>query len=326
MAEYKVPQDVEAEDKLLGPFSFRQFIYLIIAAAAGVLAWALSRVFLPLLLIPAPITIFFLVLALPLRKDQPMEIYLAAVISYYFKPRKRLWSPDGMQSLVEITTPKETEMVRSKNLSSQEAEQRLSYLSHIVDTEGWAVRGVAAPVNSTDKVSRDVILEASEAEDVLDGSTGVARSFESMLSRSKEERRQAMMERVTHAAPSATTTPQAQVTPAPPEPAVNPQPVQPTTQDDSVNISYNPYPASMHQSVIQPSSDQTTQPVQPPQNVAPLPPPVDESSQTTSDTPVSPDIINLANNHDLSIETIAHEAHRIHDKEAHDDEVMISLR
>ncbi len=32
MAVYKVPQDVEAEDKLLGPFSMRQFIYLIIAA------------------------------------------------------------------------------------------------------------------------------------------------------------------------------------------------------------------------------------------------------------------------------------------------------
>ena len=34
MAEYKVAQDVEAEDKLIGPFSFRQFIYLIIAAVA----------------------------------------------------------------------------------------------------------------------------------------------------------------------------------------------------------------------------------------------------------------------------------------------------
>ena len=35
MAEYKVAQDVEAEDKLIGPFSFRQFIYLIIVAIAG---------------------------------------------------------------------------------------------------------------------------------------------------------------------------------------------------------------------------------------------------------------------------------------------------
>ena len=35
MAQYKVPQDVEAEDKLIGPFSFRQFIYLGVAVLTG---------------------------------------------------------------------------------------------------------------------------------------------------------------------------------------------------------------------------------------------------------------------------------------------------
>ena len=42
MAQYKVPQDVEADDKLLGPLNFRQFIYLLIAAALLALAWALA--------------------------------------------------------------------------------------------------------------------------------------------------------------------------------------------------------------------------------------------------------------------------------------------
>ena len=54
MAVYKVPQDVEAEDKLLGPFSMRQFIYLIIAAMGIAIGWALAQVLLPLALIPAP--------------------------------------------------------------------------------------------------------------------------------------------------------------------------------------------------------------------------------------------------------------------------------
>ena len=48
MAVYKVPQDVEAEDKLLGPFSMRQFIYLIIAAMGIAIGWALAQVLLPL--------------------------------------------------------------------------------------------------------------------------------------------------------------------------------------------------------------------------------------------------------------------------------------
>jgi len=103
MAEYKVPQDVEADDKLLGPFSFRQFIYLIIVALAIAMGWGLSRLFIPLAIIPLPIVIFFGALALPLRKDQPMEVYLAAIVSFYLKPRRRLWKPDGLTELIEVT-------------------------------------------------------------------------------------------------------------------------------------------------------------------------------------------------------------------------------
>jgi hypothetical protein len=58
--------------------------------------------------------------------------------------------------------------------------------------------------------------------------------------------------------------------------------------------------------------------------------PVGESNNndvTTSEKPVSPDIINLANNSDLSVETLAREAKRIHEKEANleEEEVVISL-
>ena len=126
MAEYKVAQDVEAEDKLIGPFSFRQFIYLIIAAVAVALAWGLGQIFIGLAIIPLPVIIFFTVLALPLRKDQPMEIYVAAIISYRLKPRKRVWSPDGIESLIEITVPKAVDEHLTKDLSQMETEKRLS--------------------------------------------------------------------------------------------------------------------------------------------------------------------------------------------------------
>ena len=86
MASYKVPQDVEADDKLLGPFTFRQFIYLMIVFGMIVLAVALFQVFPLLAIIPIPIALFFIILALPIKKDQPMETYLAALLSFYIKP------------------------------------------------------------------------------------------------------------------------------------------------------------------------------------------------------------------------------------------------
>lgn len=322
MAVYKVPQDVEADDKLIGPFSFRQFVYIIIAVIGIALAWGLGQLFIPLAIIPAPVIILFGALALPLRKDQPMETYLAAIVSFHLKPRKRFWQPDGIQSLVEITAPKEIEVQRSKNLSETEAAQRLSYLADIVDTEGWAVRGVSTPVDTP--LQSDAYFEAQQTEDILDDSAGVARSFDSMINQADVRRHEEMMARMRQAPP-------------PPQPAI-PDPyttlTPPTTNsaqtESDPHVTYNPYPTSIHQTVINPlglqpptptqTSAQTTSPPLQPEPPISVPP-------TTSEKPISPDIINLANNPDLSIETIAHEANRIHQKEQlPEDEVVISLR
>jgi hypothetical protein len=348
MAVYKVPQDVEADDKLIGPFSFRQFIYLMIAAGSIALAWGLSRLFLPLLIIPLPVIIFFGALALPLRKDQPMEIYLAAIVSFYLKPRKRLWQPDGIQSLVEITAPKEVEVQRIKDLSQSEAQQRLSYLADIVDTRGWAVRGVAMP-EAPSAMQNDVYFEAQQTEDVLDNNGGVSRSFDSMITQADTKRRQDMIARMhqTAALPPAP----APATPTPLSIPVDPYaafysgassqgttPTPSATSIDDPTVTFNPYPNSMHQSVVTPLSQQRPvqsapipQPTQAPTPAAvtaPQPVSVVEPI-TTSEKVVSPDIINLANNSDLSIETIAHEAKRIHQQETKtldEEEVVISLR
>ena len=336
MAVYKVPQDVEADDKLIGPFSFRQFIYIIIAVIGIALAWGLAQVFVGLAVIPLPIVIFFGALALPLKKDQPMETYLAAVISFHLKPRKRLWQPDGIQSLVEITAPKVVEIKRAKDLSQSEAEQRLSYLADIVDTGGWAVRGVSSATPDS-AMQNDVYFAAQQTEDVLDTNSGVARSFNSMISQAENERKEEMIARMRQPAPIAP------VAPPPPDPYANlttaqvtpAQPLQPQAATSDPHLTYNPYPTAIHQTVINPlgaappttPAPQTPQAQSPPQ--APVSPQPAPEQKTTSEPMVSPDIINLANNSDLSIETIAHEANRIHKKEEQklpEDEVVISLR
>lgn len=317
MAVYKVPQDVEADDKLLGPFSFRQFIYLIIVAVAGMLAFFLFRLFPPLVILPFPVILFFGALALPLKKDQPMETYLAAIVSFYLKPRKRIWDPDGIQSLVEIVAPRTMEVQRTKDLSQDEAERRLSYLAQIADTQGWAVRGVAAPMQNT-AMNDDLYFEAQQVTDVLDDQTGVGRAFDTRLAQADAQRKQDMMNRMhQQPAPQPVVQPQIQQ-PIAPNHYTTLAPTQPQADNTAAHVSFNPYPNSIHQSVITPLSEQSSQA---PQTLATPP------QTTTSEKQVSPDIISLASNPDLSIETIAHEAKRIQKKEAElgDEEVIISL-
>lgn len=204
MATYKVPQDVEAEDKLIGPFSFRQFIYLIVAAIAGGVAYGLSRIAMWLVVVPMPLILFFLVLALPLKKDQPFEVYLAAMIRFLLKPKLRMWEPEGNVRFVQINSSKPAEEIQLKEFSGDEAAQKLEYLANIVDTGGWASRGVSAPVDFGASPLNDTILaETDTTEDVMDDATTVVQSFDTLLEHEEQQKRDDMAKMMQQAAAQA---------------------------------------------------------------------------------------------------------------------------
>lgn len=202
MAEHKVPQDIEAEDKILGPFSFRQFIYLLIAAGAAFVAFFLGRILLPLAILPVPIILFFLILALPLRKDQPMETYLSAMIRFLFSPRTRLWDPDGSESMVEITNPPIDDDPISRKIKGDDAVNRLSLLSDIEDSQGWVTRGI---INNT-SLNDDLVTTANQTVDVLDDSS-VADQFNAMLAKSDQTLRENVINQMNSARVSTVQTP-----------------------------------------------------------------------------------------------------------------------
>lgn len=178
MAQYKVPQDVEAEDKLLGPFTFRQFIYLIIAIACIAAAWGLFQIFPLLAILPLPFAGFFAVLALPLKKDQPMETYLAAVVNFHLKPKKRLWLPGQSESTILIVAPKTVEAPRSRDITEEEASHRLSFLADIIDTEGHSIR------NDYSSMKDEYAAEADATIDILDQPTPI----DQMIARNQVDR------------------------------------------------------------------------------------------------------------------------------------------
>lgn len=218
MAVYKVPQDVEADDKLIGPFSFRQFIYLIVVAISMAGAWGLSTIFVPLAIIPLPVIVFFAALALPLRKDQPMEAYLSAVVSFYFmKSRKRFWIPDGITSFVTIIPPKDADKILTKELDETEATRRLEYLSQLVDTHGWAIRGAGGTPDTS--ISTDLYFESRNSQttpDMMDSTTPEAKKLTEHLDDEADEKKQAAIDNMKAAAKQLPTPAQTPNTVAPP--------------------------------------------------------------------------------------------------------------
>lgn len=353
MAVYKVPQDVEAEDKLLGPFSFKQFIFLIITVMTLGMAYALSQILLPLALIPLPISLFFGALALPLRKDQPMEVYLAAVISFLLKPKVRLWQPDGIESLIEVIAPKVDERLYGKGYSQEEVHKRLSYLANIVDSRGWSVRGSTEPENS---MNIDLYNEAQSIDDLMDDSGARAQKINMLLEKNDAERKQllmAQMHQQSQLPPQVTQQPVQQMPMQTPSVYSNPEQIYPATPNvspiytpmtivqpadpyESIRLEVNPYP-KMNQSMIQPLSEQipqqqpapveqNTQSVQTQPETTQISP--QPQTETASEEQISPAIIDLAKNHDnLSVATLQREAERIKKRELEEsEEIVISLR
>ena len=314
MAVYKVPQDVEAEDHLLGPFGFRQFIYLMIAAGAGFIAFLMYKISPFLVALPLPIVAFFTIIALPLRKDQPTEVYLAAVLQYHLKPKRRMWMPDGVLSTVEITAPKTIEESRVKDISQDEAAERLSNLAQIMDTRGWASRGVINPdVDSTGNVqfSDKFIEDAAQAVDVLDTGTKDADSFDHLIAEQQKVTKAQAVERMKKAQLDTSVS-------TAPEKTEELAPVAPVAQVESADdlaalakASYNPYPSQIHQKVIQPAS---TEPA----------PVVAPETPSASDSVVDSDIIDLAKE-DIPVSVIADELHRRDKIKKESEEVEIKL-
>ena len=340
MAIYKVPQDVEAEDRLLGPFTFRQFIYLIVVAVLGFFAFALWQLLPILAVIPVPIMLLFAALALPLRKDQPMETYLSAVISYYIKPRVRLWDPDGVETRVEITAPKVTEYSLIKNLSNDEAERRFAYLAQIVDSKGWATRSTVATTDIQSNLNPEIYYEAADTVDILDENYSVGQIIDQRLEQNSTRYRQNIINSLSHPAETTPTVQPVdqsfnqpiisntqpidqQIYPEAPATYTHPimdTPILQTEQQPVGNIVINPYP-TINQAVIMPSGS--------PQMPPPEKPSKNELVKDTENN-VSAGIIELATNapEDFSIATLASQAKRIsrEEKELDKDEVIISLR
>lgn len=90
MQQYQVPQFITIEDRIIGPLTLRQFLYLLGGGGVAILGWSLLH---PVLffILALPIAGLFIALAFARINDRPFATVLFAAINYYLKPRLYLW-------------------------------------------------------------------------------------------------------------------------------------------------------------------------------------------------------------------------------------------
>jgi PrgI family protein len=91
--QYQVPQFIDTEDKVVGPFSLRQFAYVGVAALVSALAYFLLQ---PWLAIIIAIILIGGSLALSFIKinGRPLIKIATAAVNFYWKPQTYIWKPD----------------------------------------------------------------------------------------------------------------------------------------------------------------------------------------------------------------------------------------
>lgn len=356
MATYKLIQDIEAEDHILGPLTLRQFIFALCAAFAYYLCFLAITKHFPIMLVAfVPPALFCSFFAVPFGMDQPTEVWALAKIRYLFKPRIRVWNQSGIKELVTVTAPKRLEpLPATKGYSQTEVRSRLKALADTIDSRGWAVKNVNPYMPQPTADDPDRLLDisslpqsvpetdAASTEDILDENTSpLAQQFDNMITASTNQHRQQLINQLND--------------PNPVQPAAVTQPsdnnywfMRPPQPNQPAPVASAPAPATMPAVMPGQSEADLAQQLHarqanrhvPYEHLRTLQPlgsqpapqtPVQEHtnpSTSTMTTAPDPDILTLANNNDLNVTALAHEAERAKHKkqEPPEDEVVISLR
>ena len=131
--QYKIPQNIDMEDKIIGPLTLIQFLYvlaggvvdyLLLIAFKGGWVWALV----------IPIGLFALALAFIKIQDQPLSHFVKAGIIYLGRPKIRLWHRQGLAIEIVKAKPKKIKKAAPSPPKRKIEKSELEKLAYMLDT------------------------------------------------------------------------------------------------------------------------------------------------------------------------------------------------
>lgn len=136
MARFKVPQNLEMEDRIIGNLAMWQFVYLVVG---GMLAYACyMKLPSPLNVILAlPIALFAAASGLLKINGQPFPKFFISLLRFLFTPRQRVWQKQNLpeQSAIKPEAAHKTAKVGPKKRLSPE---EMKKLAQIADSHGFS--------------------------------------------------------------------------------------------------------------------------------------------------------------------------------------------
>ncbi len=134
--QFKVPQNIDMADRIVGPLTLVQFLYLLVG---GIVVYFLFTTVAPVsfgifLLIAVPVVVFVLALTFLKIQDQTFGKFVHAFAVYITKPKARIWFKEGIDANLIITPDKvqKSTAVEHKTVNKSQ----LDRLVQVLDTGG----------------------------------------------------------------------------------------------------------------------------------------------------------------------------------------------
>lgn len=128
--QFKVPQNIDMQDRILGPLTLFQLLYLLIGFLVTYSLFRSGSI-LGFIFIGIPVAVLTLALAFIKINDQPFHRFLLSMILFVFRPKLRLWHKGGTSPKVTVsaTATSQKAVVTPKTLD----QKRLSTIAQKLD-------------------------------------------------------------------------------------------------------------------------------------------------------------------------------------------------
>ncbi|HRY59953.1 MAG TPA: PrgI family protein [Patescibacteria group bacterium] len=143
--QYKVPQNLDVEDKIIGPFTLKQFGFLV---GGVLLIYVLYTILMPMfglmvvMIVDAPVAVLTIAIVFVKINERPFLTFLAFLLGFVKNPKTMKWQKASklkdFGTMVKASSEeKEKQKEMAKLARSGVVRSRLNELALTLDTKGW---------------------------------------------------------------------------------------------------------------------------------------------------------------------------------------------
>lgn len=140
-----IPQFIDVEDKVVGPFTIKQFLWLLLGGGLAMVEFSIFTLAV-FIILAVPTIGFSAALAFAKVNGKPFYVYLASLGGFYSRPQERIW-----KRVVEVKKPGSASLAIHKKVNRAEGKladlsnSNLDALSALIDADRIdQVRGVTS--------------------------------------------------------------------------------------------------------------------------------------------------------------------------------------